>query len=103
MDFFAQQLLDLVRVARNVFEILGQKVHRASVQSIQRDAGTFVSQRGEHQHRSRAALHDMTHGRNAVHHRHFVVHGNDIWLEGQRQINCFLAIGCGTHNLDVRI
>ena len=103
MDLFTQQLFDLVGVARDVFEILRQEVHGPGVQRIEGHARAFVGQRREHQDRCRAALHDVPHRRDAVHHRHFVVHGDHVGLERQRLINCFLAIGGGADHFNRRV
>ena len=103
MYFFAQQLLDLLGVTRDVFEVFWQKIHSPCVQCIQRYAGTFMRERGEHQHRGRTALHDMAHGSDAIHHRHLVIHGDHVRLERQRLINRFLAIGGGADHLNGRV
>ena len=102
-NLLAQQLLDLLGIARDVFEILRQEIHRAGVQRIQGDPGAFVRQRGEHQHRGRAALHDVPHCRDAIHHRHLVVHGDHVRLEGQRLIDRLFSVGRRTDDLDIRI
>ena len=103
MHLLAEHLLDLLGVARDVFEILRQEVHRAGIQRIQGDPGAFVGQRREHQHRRRAALHDVPHRRDAVHHRHLVVHGDHVRLEGQGLIDRLFAVGGRADHLDIGI
>ncbi len=103
MDLFAQQLPDFVWVARNVFEIFRQEIHRPRVQRIEGHPGAFMGQGREHQYRGRAALHDMPHGRDAVHHRHLVVHGDHVRLECQGLIDRLFAVGRGTDDLNTRV
>ena len=103
MNLFAQQLLDLFRVARDVLEVLRQVIHRTGIQCIKGNASTFMGQRGEHQHRRRATLHDVPNGSDAIHHGHFIVHGDDIRLERQCLVDRFLAVGRGAHDLDSRV
>ncbi|MNZ85541.1 hypothetical protein D3C78_1043360 [compost metagenome] len=103
MDLFTQHLLDLLRVARDVFEVFRQVVDGTGIQGIEGHPRAFVGQRGEHQHRGWAALHDVTYSGDAIHHGHFVVHGDDIGLERQRLVDRFLAVGRGTDDLDSRV
>ncbi|VVM75001.1 hypothetical protein PS681_01984 [Pseudomonas fluorescens] len=103
MHLLAQQLLNLLRIAGDVFEIFRQEIHRAGVQRIQGDPGAFVRQRGEHQHRGRAALHDVPHCRDAIHHRHLVVHGDHVRLECQGLIDRLFTVGGGADHLNARI
>ena len=79
------------------------ETNRTGVQRIQGDPGAFVRQRGEHQHRGRAALHDVPHRRDAIHHRHLVVHGDHVRLEGQGLIDRLFTVGGRTDHLDARI
>ncbi|MNP51742.1 hypothetical protein D3C76_1460870 [compost metagenome] len=43
-NLLAQQLLDLLGVARDVFEILRQEVHCTGIQRIEGDPGAFMGQ-----------------------------------------------------------
>ncbi len=103
MHLFAQQLLDLVRVARDVLEVLRQIVHRAGIQRIEGDPRAFVRQRGKHQHRRGTALHDLPDRGDAVHHRHLVIHGDDVRLQRQHLIDRLAPVGGGADDLDIGI
>lgn len=102
-DLLAEQLADLVRVARDVLEILRQVIDRSSVQCIQGHPRALVGQRGEHQDRGRATLHDVAYRGDAVHQRHLVIHGDHIGSQGQRLLDGLAAIGGGADHLDLSI
>ena len=103
MDLLAQQLLDLLGIARDVLEILRQEIHGPGIQRIEGHSGAFVGQGREHQDRRRAALHDMPHCGDAIHHRHLVVHGDHVRLEGQGLIDRLFTVGGRADHLDARI
>src|SRR5690606_38760505 len=103
VDALAEQLANLFRVAGDILEILRQVVRGAGVQGIETDPRALIGQRGEHEHGCRLTLHDLAHGSNAVHHRHLVVHGDHVRMQGQCLLHRLLAVGGCPHHLNLRI
>ena len=103
MNLLAEQLLYLVRISRDVLEILGQKINGPRIQRIERDPRAFMGKRGEHQHRRWAALHDLPDGGDTVHHWHLVIHGDDVRFQRQRLVDSLAPVGRGSDHLDIRV
>ena len=75
----------------------------SGIQSFQRDTGSGGGHRRQHQYRNWPLLHDLAQRRDAIHHRHFKIHGDDIRLQRLVHLHSLLAVTGYPHNFQLTV
>ncbi len=77
----------LARSASQGVFVLRQKIQRPRFEGIKRRLCTFEGQGGKHQNGSWPHPHDLAHGMDSIHHRHGIVHGDQVRTQRQSFFN----------------
>jgi hypothetical protein len=98
------QLIAVVFQGRGEVDLrLGQVVHRAQGERIQRDIRAALGERGHHHHRHGAQPHEILEEGDAVHLRHFHIQGDHIGVERFDLLARHVRIAGDAYDLNARV
>ena len=86
-----------------VTDAFGNEIQRTIIQRLQRGLRPLFRQRTHHDHRPGGGFHDLLQCRQAVHARHFDIHGDHIRIKRADFLERIFSVSGAADNLDVGI